>query len=399
MWWPFGSAHKPNRRIPRRPQRPAPLLSVYRRPSYQRPLVLQHLPAPGRQAETLWGDGLKMWSLRPQWFVLSAAVHILLLGGLAAVLLPVSVSQRSTLSIPVHLSRVQLAPPANVSPAVLVNKQEPKESLPTPDAELEALHQFRATATERSSQIERKLVELAQVLTTKEQTIVRRQQQLETVQHESTRLADELAARTAAEQEAEKRLAEEQARRAQLETEVAEQQRRYEAALRGAQEAYHTLLADLQDEIARKDVTIREFAGQLAINIVDQVLFPSGQAALTPEGKHVLDTVGRVLTKVTDRRIQIEGHTDTQEIGPELKKVFASNWELSTARATEVVRYLLAHTSLPAEHLLAVGRADTAPVASNATETGRRLNRRIEILLLPLVKPMQAEHGDKERPG
>ena len=104
-----------------------------------------------------------------------------------------------------------------------------------------------------------------------------------------------------------------------------------------------------------------------------------------------------MLAKVTDRRIQIEGHTDAQEIGPELKKLFASNWELSAARATEVVRYLLAHTSLPAEHLLAVGRADTVPVASNATEDGRRLNRRIEILLMPLAKPMQAEHGAKER--
>jgi chemotaxis protein MotB len=102
---------------------------------------------------------------------------------------------------------------------------------------------------------------------------------------------------------------------------------------------------------------------------------------------------------VTDRRVQIEGHTDSQEIGPGLKKLFASNWELSTARATEVVRYLLAHVSIPTEHISAVGRADTVPVASNATEAGRQLNRRIEILLLPLTQPIQAEHSSKERPG
>ena len=86
---------------------------------------------------------------------------------------------------------------------------------------------------------------------------------------------------------------------------------------------------------------------------------------------------------VTDHRIQIEGHTDNQEIGPVLKKMFASNWELSTARATEVVKYLLTHSQLPADRLVAVGRADTVPVAANTTEEGRQQNRRIEILLLP----------------
>jgi chemotaxis protein MotB len=184
-----------------------------------------------------------------------------------------------------------------------------------------------------------------------------------------------------------------------VEAALAEQQRRYEAALLSQQEAYHSLMANLQGEIARKDVTIREFTDRLAINIVDRVLFPSGQASLTTEGKRILDTIGQVLAKVTDRRVQIEGHTDAQEIGPELKKLFASNWELSAARATEVVRYLLAHTTIPAEHLLAAGRADTVPVASNTTEAGRRLNRRIEILLLPLTQPIQAEHGATGRPG
>ena len=97
----------------------------------------------------------------------------------------------------------------------------------------------------------------------------------------------------------------------------------------------------------------------------------------------MLEKVGRVLQTVPDRQIQIEGHTDNREIGPVLKKAFASNWELSTARATEVVKYFLTHSRLPAERLLAVGRADTVPVASNTTEEGRQQNRRIEILLLP----------------
>jgi chemotaxis protein MotB len=393
MWWPFRSVRKSNRRIPRHPRRPSPVLAVHRRPSYHRPSApLQNL-ASDRQAETAWGNGLRLWSLSPQWLALSAVAHILLLGVLATILFPVS--QRSQQSIPLHFSQAQTGLPSIVSPVSL----EHREAQAPPDANLTALRQFQTAATERTNQLERKFVELAQTLTAKAETIARQQQQLETAQHESARLAEELAARTAAEQEAATRLAEEQTYRAKLEAEIAEQHSRYEAALQGTQEAYRTLLADLQGEIARKDITIREFADRLAINITDRVLFPSGQTTLTTEGKNVLGTIGQVLAKVTDRRIQIEGHTDAQEIGPELKKFFASNWELSAARATEVVRYLLAHTSLPAEHLLAVGRADTVPVASNATEAGRRLNRRIEILLLPIAKPLQAEHNSTERPG
>ncbi len=407
MWWPFGSAHKPNRRVPRRRQRPSsPVFSVYRPPNYQRPSVQSSILAPGQRSATSWGKDLSMWSLRPHWFVLSVVAHILLLSELSTVLFPASVSERSAAVIPVQLNSAQTAPRADASSTLFVKKEEAKAPPPPQDASLEELRQFRVAAAARTNQLERKFVELAQSMATKAQTIARQQQQLEAAQQESTRLAqestrlaEELAVRTAEEQEAAKRLAEEQARRAQLEAEIAEQQRRYEAALQNARETYRALLTDLQGEIARKDVTIREFSDRLSINIVDRVLFPSGQATLTPEGNKVLETIGQVLAKVADRRIQIEGHTDAQEIGPELKKFFPSNWELSAARATEVVRYLLAHTSLPPEHLLAVGRADTVPVASNATEDGRRLNRRIEIVLMPLAKPIQAEHGAKEHQG
>ncbi len=399
MWWPFGSAYKPNRRLPRSPRRPTSILTASRRPSYHRPSASPDILARGQRADAFWRERMERWSLKPQWLALSAVAHILLLGGLATVMLSSSTSQRLPQLLPIRVNQAQAPPRVVVAPAASVNTQEPKAKQPPVDTSLVALRQFRATTTEQTSQLERKFVELSETLATKAETIARQQQQLATAQQESARLTEELAARTAAEQEIEKRFAEEQASRAKVEAELAEQQRRYEAALRGQQEAYHTLLADLQGEIARKDVTIREFTDRLSINIVDRVLFPSGQATLTPEGKRVLETIGQVLAKVTDRRVQIEGHTDSQEIGPGLKKLFASNWELSTARATEVVRYLLAHVSIPTEHISAVGRADTVPVASNATEAGRQLNRRIEILLLPLTQPIQAEHSSKDRPG
>jgi chemotaxis protein MotB len=79
----------------------------------------------------------------------------------------------------------------------------------------------------------------------------------------------------------------------------------------------------------------------------------------------------------------VEGHTDDVPIGPELRARFPSNWELSTARATEVVKRLIGGGHLPAARLRAAGRADSAPVADNDTDAGRRQNRRIEIILLP----------------
>jgi chemotaxis protein MotB len=242
-------------------------------------------------------------------------------------------------------------------------------------------------------------VELATAAAVQEQAIERQHQQQQVIQQEAERLTSELAEKTIEQQQLALRLAEEQARRAQLEAEITAQREQREAELRAAQEAYAQLIADLQTEIARKDIAIHEFTDQLAITIVDRVLFPSGQATLTAEGKQILEKVGQVLARSTDRRIQIEGHTDNQEIGPELKKRFASNWELSTARATEVERYLLVRTSLPAERLLAVGRADTMPVASNGTEAGRQQNRRIEIVLLPPDKFKQTVQDVQRNPG
>jgi len=122
---------------------------------------------------------------------------------------------------------------------------------------------------------------------------------------------------------------------------------------------------------------------KLSVAIVDRILFPSGQATLTPEGQRLIEKVGAALAKVSDRRILIEGHTDSVPIRGTLRATFPSNWELSTARATEVVKSLIAQGKLPANRLSAVGRADTAPVASNDNEAGRMQNRRIEIILLP----------------
>lgn len=143
------------------------------------------------------------------------------------------------------------------------------------------------------------------------------------------------------------------------------------------------LSRSLQDEISKGNITIQQVRDKLTINMVDRVLFDSGQAQVKPDGIKVLKQVGDILKTVEDKQIRIEGHTDNVPISAKLQSRFKTNWELSTARATNVVRYLIDNGGVNRQHLSAVGHADTRPVASNDTDEGRSANRRIEITLYP----------------
>jgi len=143
------------------------------------------------------------------------------------------------------------------------------------------------------------------------------------------------------------------------------------------------LSKSLQDEISKGNITIQQVRDRLTINMVDRVLFDSGQAQVKPAGVQVLKQVADVLNKITDKQIRIEGHTDNVPISSKLQDRFKTNWELSTARATTVVRYLIDQGGVDRQYLSAVGYADTHPLASNDSEEGRSSNRRIEIVLYP----------------
>src|SRR5207237_907143 len=114
---------------------------------------------------------------------------------------------------------------------------------------------------------------------------------------------------------------------------------------------------------------------RLRINLdelVDHVEFESGEATFKPEGLRILKQVSEILKAVPDKHFRVEGHADNVPIGPSLKEKFPSNWELSKARATSVVRYLIEEGGLDSASLSAVGYGDTRPAASNETEEGRQ---------------------------
>ena len=169
------------------------------------------------------------------------------------------------------------------------------------------------------------------------------------------------------------------AEKERLEKERAAKEAEIERLTRTQQE----LSKSLQAEIERGDITIKQVRDRLTINMVEKVLFNSGQAQVKPAGLKVLTQVSDVLKNVSDKQIRIEGHTDNVPIGVKIRDKFPTNWELSTARATNVVRFFIDRGGVSRESLEAVGFADTRPVASNDTEAGRTENRRIEIVLYP----------------
>ncbi len=170
---------------------------------------------------------------------------------------------------------------------------------------------------------------------------------------------------------------------AQLEQTVEELSVEKEKEVERLKLTYEDLVGSLREQIKRGEVTITQLADELKVKIVDQIIFPSGTAELRESGKKVLQQVGDILKTIEDKRIVVEGHTDNVRIHPNLRDQFPSNWELSVARATNVVRFLQEEAGVPAAKLEVSGKGQYHPVASNKTRQGRRQNRRIEILLLP----------------
>ncbi len=142
----------------------------------------------------------------------------------------------------------------------------------------------------------------------------------------------------------------------------------------------------------------RDASGQSRINLgelTNFLLYDSGEAAIKPESYKVLDQLIEYSHTSGDTRlIRVEGHADNVEICPSLKSRYPSNWELSKARASGVVRYLVEKGGLDSARLNAVGYGDSRPTATNAIEEGRMKNRRVEILFYaPQTDPQASKPG------
>jgi len=173
--------------------------------------------------------------------------------------------------------------------------------------------------------------------------------------------------------------AQNQLRQAKLDIQAREEKAREQS------DAFVRMQQAMKAELESKQVALKELEGKLTLTMVESILFDSGKAEVKKEGQEALQKVAGVLKTVQDQEIVVAGHTDNVQIGPNLAKIYPTNWELSAARAISVVKILVADGVDP-KYLGAVGYSEYRPVADNDTPEGRAQNRRMEIILMPVHK-------------
>jgi chemotaxis protein MotB len=153
--------------------------------------------------------------------------------------------------------------------------------------------------------------------------------------------------------------------------------------IKDLQSTKHQIETDLKKQIKNHQIKLEEMEGKLKVTFIDKILFDSGSVRINKNGKELLLTLAQTLRENHNQNIIIQGHTDNVEIGPELRKFYPTNWELSAGRSTAVLRYLIESAGIAPERCAASAYSYYKPVASNQSEAGRKQNRRIEIILLP----------------
>jgi len=156
---------------------------------------------------------------------------------------------------------------------------------------------------------------------------------------------------------------------------------------------YEQLAGALRSEIDAGRVELTELRGKMTVKMKDKILFSSGSASIGKDGRAALKAVADALRGVAGKAIRVEGHTDNV---PTAGGSFPTNWELSSARALAVVRFLQ-EKGVDPTRLAAAGYGEFQPIASNETEKGRSLNRRIEIVLAPAEGAVPSGPSAKSR--
>ena len=142
---------------------------------------------------------------------------------------------------------------------------------------------------------------------------------------------------------------------------------------------HQSLEDEMRNALESKDVTISQLQGKLTVNILDRVMFDSGEAELKPAGAAVLRKVAAVLAQHPNIKVHVIGHTDNVPIH---NSRFKSNWELSTTRATEVVSLLIEQHGFDPLLISAAGYSEYRPLARNDTVQGRAANRRVDLIVV-----------------
>jgi chemotaxis protein MotB len=168
-----------------------------------------------------------------------------------------------------------------------------------------------------------------------------------------------------------------------------EELRKQKLAAEARAATFRNLMEKLRSMIDAGQLKVIIRDGRMLIALESDVLFDSGKTSLKPAGQTALAKVAQVLASITDRKYQVAGHTDNVPIHT---AKFPSNWELSTARAVEVVNFLVANGMKP-QQLSAAGFGEFDPVVANDSPEHQAQNRRIEIVLQPNLSDLPSLDG------
>lgn len=180
----------------------------------------------------------------------------------------------------------------------------------------------------------------------------------------------------------EKTVSELQQCQADLQALNAEAQKRSMLAQQRVDE-FQKLIASFQSMIDSGKLKVQMIDGRMVVVLSSDVLFDSGSAALSANGKEAIQEVAKIMAQMPDKRFQVEGHTDNVPIqSPQLKYRFPSNWQLAAERAITVLKVMIAN-GVQADRISAASYGESKPVGDNDTKEGRAANRRIEIVIVP----------------
>jgi chemotaxis protein MotB len=173
-----------------------------------------------------------------------------------------------------------------------------------------------------------------------------------------------------------------------------EMRKAQEQAEKRAQQ-FRDMVAKFKSMIDAGKLQVEIRNGLMLVKLPDNILFDPGRVELKPAGQEAIKQVTAILSGIEGRKFQVTGHTDNIPIK---SAKFKSNWELSTARALEVVKLMMA-SGMDPKRLSAAGYADTLPVAGNDTDEGRRQNRRIEIVVVPNIEELPSMDETTAKPA
>ncbi|MDE0333222.1 MAG: OmpA family protein [Nitrospinae bacterium] len=158
---------------------------------------------------------------------------------------------------------------------------------------------------------------------------------------------------------------------------------RFEDRIRFQIQLEKDMKAQFARERRRGTIEVRRAGDRVVISIASAILFKSGSAKIRAESRALLVKFSSLLRRYANREVQVQGHTDNVQISDRLAERWETNWELSAARATRVLRYFVEVGNLDPRRVSGAGMGEFRPIADNDTRAGRRTNRRIEIVIFP----------------